>query len=494
MIARQANQGCWTCKKRKIGCDKGLPSCNNCVRTGRECMGYGLRLVWPDIPDGRRKSPKLSLQHSHGQLQASGLYYGEQFLNISFDDIEQNRQDVSTLTLQDHHARPQQALTLHPDLMGHESDLLSYYERKIARMISTVDANNGFRLQLLPIAMSGSNFAARGLRSAILALSAFHRHGSGAALPYKIQALRLLSHSLEKESYVDVPIESQLAASMMLCVYNVFDEGEGKWHLHLNGSRSLLHRYAEMRGGTLDYDFLNTWFLYHEILGCFSQPHKHNYEGASSLDLLQGSDCDKTVIIGSLGCSVEIMEIIHHINQLRYPAGQKFHDKVGRSELPSVMWTCQGLQDRLSRLKQQLPPEYAIHSIRERTKVQVTAELYRIAAVLYLRAVCPNIDATNQTPLWLEEGFRLLSSLEICTSPWPLFVIACESQVDDQRITILRTLDRMDADRKIGNVFVLRNLIEKYWKQQDLQADGDRAKPLKWWELMSFDTAAPWFI
>lgn len=88
-------------------------------------------------------------------------------------------------------------------------------------MISTVDANNGFRLQLLPIAMSGSNFAARGLRSAILALSAFHRHGSGAALPYKIQALRLLSHSLDKESYVDVPIESQLAASMMLCVYNV---------------------------------------------------------------------------------------------------------------------------------------------------------------------------------------------------------------------------------------------------------------------------------
>lgn len=114
--------------ERKIGCDKGLPSCNNCVRTGRECMGYGLRLVWPDIPDGRRKSPKLSLQHSHGQLQASGLYYGQQFLNISFDDIEQNRQDVSTLTLQDHHARPQQALRLHPDLVGHEADLLAYCE------------------------------------------------------------------------------------------------------------------------------------------------------------------------------------------------------------------------------------------------------------------------------------------------------------------------------------------------------------------------------
>lgn len=249
-----------------------------------------------------------------------------------------------------------------------------------------------------------------------------------------------------------------------------------------------------MRGGPLDYDFLNTWFLYHEILGSFSQPHKHNYEGASSLELLQGSDCDKTLIIGSLGCSVEIMEIIHHINQLRYPAAQKLHEKNGRSELPSVMWTCQGLQDRLSRLNQRLPPEIEMQSTREQTKVRLTAELYRIAAVLYLRAVCPNIDATNQTPMWLQAGFRVLENQDICTSPWPLFVVACESQMDDQRIMILRTLDRMDADRKIGNVFVLRNLIERYWKQQDLQADGDRAKPLKWWELMSFDTAAPWFI
>ena len=88
-------------------------------------------------------------------------------------------------------------------------------------MISTVESNNGFRLELLPIALSGSSCAAKGLRSAILALSAFHRFGSGAALPYKIQALQLLSHSLETESNSDVPIESQLAASMMLCVYNV---------------------------------------------------------------------------------------------------------------------------------------------------------------------------------------------------------------------------------------------------------------------------------
>lgn len=89
-------------------------------------MGYGLRLVWPDIPDGRRKLPNLPAQKASEQLQAAGTYYGQQFLNISFDDVEQHRQDVSTLTLQAHHARPHPSLTLLPDLLGHESDLLLY--------------------------------------------------------------------------------------------------------------------------------------------------------------------------------------------------------------------------------------------------------------------------------------------------------------------------------------------------------------------------------
>lgn len=188
------------------------------------------------------------------------------------------------------------------------------------------------------------------------------------------------------------------------------------------------------------------------------------------------------------------MESIHHINQLRSLAAGKSVRHDNRTELPSVMWTCQGLQDRLFRLKQQLPSDSEQHAVKEQTKIQLTAELYRIAAVLYLRSVCPNVDATNQTPAWLEQAFRVLAGLEICTSPWPLFVVACESQTDAQRIEILRALDRMDQDRKIGNVFVLRSLIENFWKQQDLQADGDRVKPLRWWELMNFDTAAPWFI
>jgi hypothetical protein len=86
-------------------------------------------------------------------------------------------------------------------------------------MISTVDIHNGFRDDILPMALATYSSASHGLRNAMLALAAFHLWGSEQALPYKAKALRSLSSSLSSES-VDIT-ETQLATSMMLCVYNV---------------------------------------------------------------------------------------------------------------------------------------------------------------------------------------------------------------------------------------------------------------------------------
>jgi hypothetical protein len=39
-------KGCYTCRRRRIKCDNGLPSCQKCQKTGRECLGYQKPLVW----------------------------------------------------------------------------------------------------------------------------------------------------------------------------------------------------------------------------------------------------------------------------------------------------------------------------------------------------------------------------------------------------------------------------------------------------------------
>ncbi|KAI0601329.1 fungal-specific transcription factor domain-containing protein [Biscogniauxia sp. FL1348] len=488
-------QGCWTCKKRKIGCDRGYPACNNCLRTGRECLGYGIRLAWPDQPDGRRRLNRLPDQVIHHQ-KTDSTHYGKQFLNVTYTDLAIARKGITpnSLALVRGRPRPPRNIPMIPNFHERESHLMTYYRERLSRMISTIDVNNGFRDDLLPMALSNFGNASHGLRNAILAVCAFHLWGPEQALSYKAEAIRSLSSSLSMESAA--PAETQLATSMMLCVYNVFDETEGNWSLHLYGAQNMLHELATMHGGRLAYGFLYTWFLYHEILGGFSQPLQQWPDGPASIRLLRDTNFDRSLIIGSLGCSVEVMEIISYVNQLRAIELRGESPTLSPEDQTHRNDEWHTVEKRITTLVQRLHPLDAnCLPQHERTRILVTAELYRLAAFLYLQRTCNNsVQVQEIRSIYLEQAFQILGRLEVCTSPWPLFVIACETETDKQRIEILQALDQMDERRHIGNVFVLRNIIESFWKQQDLQADNGRAANLKWWDTIDLHIAAPWFI
>ncbi|KAI1850704.1 hypothetical protein JX266_003986 [Neoarthrinium moseri] len=492
-LGRRA-QGCWTCKHRKIGCDRGYPACNNCLRTGRECLGYGIRLAWPDQPDGRRRKhrqPDYETQLPPGNSK----YYGKQFLNVTYDDLMRARNDALavSLPLARHTPRPTRPISLMPDLQDREPYLISYYEDRLSRMISTIDINNGFRDDILPMALGPYSSASDGLRNAMLALSAFHRWGPQEALPYKAKALRSLSSSLSADS-VGIT-ETQLATSMMLCVYNVFDESEGNWSLHLNGAKNILHNLANIRGGYVRYNFLYTWFLYHEVLGEFSNPLQYYPDGPISLHFRRDMHLDTAVIVGSLGCSVEVMEIISYVNGLRALELSGDSTSLSAEEKSRHNDERHAIENRLSSLDQRLDSVYANRLTQhQRTMILTTAELYRLATYLYFQRCCITGQASELRGMYLDQAFHVLRSLDICTSPWPLFVIACESETDEQRIEVLQMLDMMVSERSIGNIYVLRDIIESFWKQQDLQADNGRASSVKWWDLVDLNIAAPWFI
>ncbi|KAJ5551020.1 hypothetical protein N7461_005718 [Penicillium sp. DV-2018c] len=40
------NKGCYTCRRRRIICDNGQPTCRKCRDAGKECLGYKKPLVW----------------------------------------------------------------------------------------------------------------------------------------------------------------------------------------------------------------------------------------------------------------------------------------------------------------------------------------------------------------------------------------------------------------------------------------------------------------
>lgn len=266
------------------------------------------------------------------------------------------------------------------------------------------------------------------------------------------------------------------------------------------------------RGRHLDYSFLFTWFLYHEVLGGFSRPHEYGPEGPASLRLLNDSNFDKSLvslmsashvymhanvwqIIGSLGCSVEVMELISYVNGLRALVLRGESEVVTPEEQARRQEEWLRAENQIANLQQRLDPcaEAQLH-LREQARIRTTAELYRIATFLYLQRTCDTAHAEEERALYMEYAFKNLRSLAICTSPWPLFVIACETETDEQRIEILQILDKMDDKRNIGNLLVLRNIIESYWKRKDLQADIGRPSDPKWWDVVNLQTAAPWFI
>lgn len=135
----------------------------------------------------------------------------------------------------------------------------------------------------------------------------------------------------------------------------------------------------------------------------------------------------------------------------------------------------------------------------DETRIKTTAQLYSLAALIYFRRqiqhATPQSDMI-QTPVHL--ALTLIAEMEACTSPWPLFVVACEVQNDDQRAQVLTTLYQMEEQRRIGNIGVTRMIIEAVWKQNDLVAhDATKIVPrttMDWRSIIDMEEMTPSFI
>ncbi|CAI6098748.1 unnamed protein product [Clonostachys chloroleuca] len=119
-----------------------------------------------------------------------------------------------------------------------------------------------------------------------------------------------------------------------------------------------------------------------------------------------------------------------------------------------------------------------------------TAELYRLAALLYLQRVVPLEGDKDRRETYLERALAILSDAKRVSSPWPCFIIACKVKMEDQRSQILDILDTMETTRKIGNVHITRVIIETIWKQKDLRGPSE---PFGWWSCPDFGLSIPWF-
>ncbi|KAL2258506.1 hypothetical protein VTK26DRAFT_8160 [Humicola hyalothermophila] len=47
-VRKRTKTGCLTCRRRRIKCDEGKPTCNNCIKSKRECEGYSQKLTFKE--------------------------------------------------------------------------------------------------------------------------------------------------------------------------------------------------------------------------------------------------------------------------------------------------------------------------------------------------------------------------------------------------------------------------------------------------------------
>lgn len=69
-IKRRTKTGCLTCRKRRIKCDEGHPTCKNCLKSKRDCMGYDP--IFKSQPGG-----PTAIQPAPSGVSSMGSHYSQ---------------------------------------------------------------------------------------------------------------------------------------------------------------------------------------------------------------------------------------------------------------------------------------------------------------------------------------------------------------------------------------------------------------------------------
>jgi len=208
-------------------------------------------------------------------------------------------------------------------------------------------------------------------------------------------------------------------------------------------------------------------------------------------------------IVGLLGCSCELLSLIACINQLR--TLRSLSEATPESHLSTLGFH---LRTRLLNLQQEvfIVPGEAAGTISHQ-RIHLTAQFYLLAAILYLYDTCPacapplteqpdhTMRALPSIPFLVRQCFMLLKQMDVCTSPWPLFILASNVVEDGDRIEVMRAFERGARERKVGNYEILTGLVKAIWKREDLCADeGKESRISDWRDLIDGEKGMPSFI
>ena len=176
-----------------------------------------------------------------------------------------------------------------------------------------------------------------------------------------------------------------------------------------------------------------------------------------------------------VGCSAEVLESTISICD--------YVHTVPSSDDSQRLQAIERLERKLVHAEQHIPDaEMTNETNTDKSTVKI-AELFRLAGLIYLYRACMRLSPVSPKVAGaVESAFNILRTLNTCDRSFPLLIVACEAQNDEDRLLVLDLLRRTRASRKIGNLAVAQQFIESSWAQDDL----DTAKEVGY--VQKFDT------
>ncbi|KAK3315690.1 fungal-specific transcription factor domain-containing protein [Apodospora peruviana] len=452
---------CWNCRSRKTACDRALPSCQNCVVRGQQCLGYGVKLSWPRSDDGRR----AVRGHRHRILPIR--MKKAEFVNATNRDIQLWKDpSVPRDFHQDRPLNSSLTISLPPGLstisLSQIDPFIATNEYSaVSRIISSAcdDTADLYKL-LVRMSLSEETPPAMATRHAFAALSYQHLAEQETAFAHQTKALSALQTSIETLSPTE-PAQAfhAMAASMLLNIFETlnFDGSSMSWAIFFCGTKkiaNLLHRPHSTYEG--DSALILDWIFYHDTLYKFSIRHWVRKQDQQ----IQLAAQEKIISKGVFSPAVHDRDNPRHLS-------------------PGHFQTVRDLELRLDSIKQM--PRVTTGDAAATQPEQQLAELYRLAAYIYLLRMGLAMPATSpKVATLITSAFELLKQAGICERPLPLFIIALEARTDDERRLVIEVLGASVEHRPLGNMPLVRRMVLAAWVQQDLYAgeEGGQVDPL----------------
>ncbi|KAL4957002.1 hypothetical protein BDW69DRAFT_191947 [Aspergillus filifer] len=442
----RSREGCSECRASRVRCDTKKPACTRCETRGLICTTKVV-LKWESEfasrgqAFGRAGVWSKSKGAGHAtSASPNAISFAEQiwclvpqvdswnFINNSTEAFEQPYRVTPT---DDDHAivkaqntrsipyelesamvqlaEPVPSLAVFPQLSGTiHGPLFEYFvDRVCPRMNASATCPSPLASIIIPFCSTASDTVSKAILAlGACALSQENPRFSAVGLRLKSEALRGLRNRLPAAATLGSSTDPEvLAVMMLLCLYELVDHCDQRWIVHLKGAKELI-RFRRQQP-TLSApqhnevtSFAERFFAFQDIMGrtaCGEQPlfgTDYWHQGERKID-------------SWMGCSPELVSILSDITELSRTRRQL----TSESDQAALSLKAETLCHRLEDLIQDVDEgEEAL---------QATAELKRLAAIVYLHLV-----------RYVRRILRLVSDVLDAGAyvglAWPVFVAAVE--------------------------------------------------------------------